>query len=183
MSANYLAREVAFDLGAEVAEGWGVGDRAIQEYFSPVETFAERFDDLIRNVHELGFDGIDLYTAHLHPAWATDSHVEAAVRSLRRHGIRVCSIGPGDSQTLAGLEDLCRLGRRVGADTVISALPTREDERSQWAALLRDYGLRLAIENHPEPTPAEIRSMIDDTDTDVIGTAVDTGWYATQGYS
>ena len=36
-------------------------------------------------------------------------------------------------------------------------------------------------ENHPEQSPQEVLALIGDAD-DVLGAAVDTGWWATQGY-
>lgn len=45
----------------------------------------------------------------------------------------------------------------------------------------REYGIKVAYENHPEKHPDEILDVIGDYG-DWIGTCVDTGWYATQGY-
>ena len=36
-------------------------------------------------------------------------------------------------------------------------------------------------ENHPEKSPQEVLALIGDAD-DVLGAAIDTGWWATQGY-
>jgi sugar phosphate isomerase/epimerase len=47
--------------------------------------------------------------------------------------------------------------------------------------VLRDHGVRFGLENHPERTPREVLEVIGD-DADVLGAAVDTGWWATQGY-
>ncbi|KKI90091.1 hypothetical protein WQ54_23560 [Bacillus sp. SA1-12] len=48
--------------------------------------------------------------------------------------------------------------------------------------LCKEYGLKTAVENHPEKHPDEIKAIIGDYG-DVLGAAVDTGWFATQGYS
>ena len=48
-------------------------------------------------------------------------------------------------------------------------------------SVLRDHGVRFGYENHPEKSPQEVLELIGDAD-DVLGAAVDTGWWATQGY-
>ena len=47
--------------------------------------------------------------------------------------------------------------------------------------MLGAHGVRFGLENHPERTPGEVLAAIGDDD-DVLGAAVDTGWWATQGY-
>ena len=54
-------------------------------------------------------------------------------------------------------------------------------DRDGAVAVLRDHGVRFGLENHPEKTPEEVLAAIGDAD-DVLGAAVDTGWWATQGY-
>ena len=46
--------------------------------------------------------------------------------------------------------------------------------------MLEAHGVRFGLENHPERTPSEVLEAIGDVD--VLGAAVDTGWWATQGY-
>ena len=55
------------------------------------------------------------------------------------------------------------------------------NHRSEAEAVLREHGVRFAYENHPERTPQEVLELIGDAE-DVLGAAVDTGWWATQGY-
>ena len=50
-------------------------------------------------------------------------------------------------------------------------------------AILRKYGVRLALENHPEKTSDDIKRKIPNGFEDVVGIALDTGWFATQGYA
>ena len=49
------------------------------------------------------------------------------------------------------------------------------------ASVLRERGVRLGIENHPERVPDELRARID-AGEGAFGATVDTGWWATQGY-
>ena len=52
---------------------------------------------------------------------------------------------------------------------------------AELAPVLREHGVTLAIENHPERTPAEVLAKIDAGDGTMAAT-VDTGWWGTQGY-
>src|SRR5687768_8919901 len=171
MTANYVARETGWAM-----HGWGHGDQTTSERFAPLETFAERFDELLRDVRALGFDTIDLWGAHLSPAWATDEHVAAARDALDRHGLRVATFaawaGPDD------FERACDIARALGTDLIGAGV---SGEVSEYVPLLRDRGIRLAYEHHPERTPREALDKIGGG-ADALGLTVDTGWWATQGY-
>ena len=47
--------------------------------------------------------------------------------------------------------------------------------------MLREHGVVLAVENHPEQTPAEVLAKIE-AGRETMRATVDTGWWATQGY-
>ena len=87
MTANYVAREVGYAM-----HGWGHGDRATNDAFRPLETYAERLDEVLADIRALGFDAVDLWGGHLNPAWATDEHVAVACELLARHGLRVATL-------------------------------------------------------------------------------------------
>ncbi len=56
-------------------------------------------------------------------------------------------------------------------------------DRPSTVAILREHGVRLGIENHPgEKTALDMLRQIGDGSDGTIGTAIDTGWYATNGY-
>ena len=117
-TANYVARETGWAM-----HGWGHGDRTTNEAFAPVETFADRFDELLRDVVALGFDTIDLWGAHLNPTWATDEHVGAARELLDRHGLDVASYatwaGPAE------IERACEIAVAVGTDLIAARVRGR----------------------------------------------------------
>jgi L-ribulose-5-phosphate 3-epimerase len=170
MSANYVARELGYTMN-----GWGEGDRATQDAFSPLETYAERLDAILVDVVALGFDAVDVWDGHLNPAWATDDHVEVAREALDRHTLRAATY-----QAYVGadrLERTCEIAERLGA-TVLSGNVPVDDPR--LPSLLDAHGLRFALENHPEPTPQVMLEKI--RDTPGVGVCVDTGWFGTQGY-
>src|ERR1051325_6170597 len=108
MSANYVARELGYRMN-----GWGEGDRATQEAFSPLETFAGRFDAILADVVALGFAAVDVWDGHLNPAWATDEHVDAAREALERRGPRVPTYPAYVGAD--GLERACAIAGRLAA--------------------------------------------------------------------
>ena len=86
MSANYVARETGWAM-----RDWAHGDRATNDAFAPIETYAERFDALLADAQGLGFDTVDVWGAHLNADWATDAHVDAAREAIARRGLRVAT--------------------------------------------------------------------------------------------
>jgi L-ribulose-5-phosphate 3-epimerase len=138
--------------------------------------YAERLDALLADVAALGFDAIDLWGAHLSPDWATDAHVAAARAALVRHGLHVATyatwIGPSN------VDRSCELALALGTSLIGGGF---SGEPEAVAAGLARHGVRLAIENHPERTPAETLAKIE-RGGGVFGATVDTGWWGTQGY-
>ena len=61
MTANYVARQLDYNM----TEGWMQGDDAVNAYFAPIATYAERFGALLAEIQGLGFTAIDLWLAHL----------------------------------------------------------------------------------------------------------------------
>jgi L-ribulose-5-phosphate 3-epimerase len=171
MTANEVARETGWAM-----DGWGHGDRATNEAFAPLETYGERFDALLGRVRALGFEAIDLWGAHLGPGWATEEHVAIAREALGRHGLAVATyatwLGP------ANVERSCELALAVGTSTIGGGF---SGKAGALAPVLREHGVTLAIENHPERTPAELLAKIDEGDGTMAAT-VDTGWWGTHGY-
>ena len=178
ISANYVARPV----GYRMTRGWMQGDTATNDLFRPIETFADRFDELVAGVKSLGFAHLDLWCAHLHPAWATPRHLEIARAVLRQHAVDVTAYASHWGRTA---EDLDRIAAVLGAlnCTLISGNHGMLREgRPQLVRRLRERGLRLAYENHPETGAAQILDAIGAADPDVIGVAFDTGWAGTRGF-
>ena len=170
ITANFVARETGWAM-----HGWGHGDRLTNEAFAPLATYGERFDALCADVAALGFDTIDVWGAHLNPAWASDEHVAAARAALAAHGLSVGSYqvyAPADV-----VERACAIAQALGV-RVLSGFAPVDDPG--FPELLARHGLRFAFENHPEPTPRDVLAKIGDDPS--LGVCVDTGWFATQGY-
>lgn len=175
---------VAKQRGYHADNDWGPCVSAVNTYYSPIETFGERFEQLILDVKDLGYSAIDVWTpGQLSWRWATTEHIHIAHDLLTTHNIQVTSLGGSFGETHAELITACELA--VGIDTDLLSGTTRLllSDRDFLIQTLEKYDLQLAIENHPEKTPQEMLDQIGDTASGRIGTAVDTGWYATHGYN
>jgi sugar phosphate isomerase/epimerase len=170
-TANFVARETGWAM-----HGWRHGDVATQERFRDLDTYAERLDEMLAEVRALGFDTVDLWGAHLGTGWATDEHLAIARETLERHGLRVATYATWVDP--ANVARACELARGIGT-SVIGAGFSGEPEALVPA--LREHGVRLAVENHPEKTPSEVLAKIERSGG-TFGATVDTGWWGTQGY-
>lgn len=178
VTANFVARVVGFTMTG----GWGQGDRSTNEYFRPIETYRERFDELIGTIRGMGFTSIDLWNPHLNWTWATDGHIAIARDVLDRYGVEVVSMAGGFGDTVDQFEQACRLAAAVPMPILGGSTRAIEVDREGVVDLLDRYDLRLALENHPHlPTPDAMLGAIGDGGGGRIGTAVDTGWYGTVG--
>ena len=177
MSANYVARPLGYDMTG----GWGQGDRAANAYYAPLDTFPERFREMLRDVRALGFEAVDVWTSHLNPAWATPQHIQAAKDLLDEQDLRVPSLAGWFGSHPQEFEGSCRIAEALGCALLGGSTSMLQKDRDFVTQTLRAAGLRLGIENHPEKTPEELREKIGDG-AGIIGATVDTGWFATQGY-
>jgi L-ribulose-5-phosphate 3-epimerase len=171
MTANYVAREVGWAM-----HGWSHGDKATNEHFAPLETYEERLVELMAQIKELGFGAIDVWGAHLGADWATDEHLRIFNAVRESHCLSVATyatwVGPSN------VDRACELARGLGVDVIGGGM---SGDPAALAPVLREHGVRLAIENHPEKTPDDVLAKIEAADG-TMGATVDTGWWATQGY-
>lgn len=162
---------------------WASSVAAVNAYYEPVTTFRGRFGAMLNAIHALGFEAIDIWTAgQLNWAWATREHIAAAHDLIAGMGMQVTSLGGEFGATRAEFERACRLAVGVGTTLLSGTLPLLFTDRLFVIDTLRAFGLKLAIENHPETHPGEMLDKIGDGAGGLIGTVVDTGWYSTQGY-
>lgn len=160
---------------------WQQSVAAVNQYYQPLETFYTRFEVLLNEVKSLGFSAVDIWTAgQLNWHWATAEHNEIAAALLKQHNLVVTSLGGEFGETRDEFESACRMAMTVGTSLLSGTLPLLFTDRKFVVEKLNEYELQLAIENHPERNPAEMLEKIGDGGR--IGTAIDTGWYATQGY-
>jgi L-ribulose-5-phosphate 3-epimerase len=170
-TANYVARETGWAM-----HGWGHGDRATNDHFAPIKTYEVRLGAVLAEIASLGFDAVDIWGAHLSPDWATEEHVKHARWLLDSHGLHVASYAAWVRPS--NVETVCELAIGIGTELIGAGM---SGDPAKVAPLLGKYGVRLAIENHPEKTPAEVLAKVAAGDGTMAAT-VDTGWWATQGY-
>lgn len=178
MTANYVARQV----GYHMTEGWMQGDNATNAYFRPLDTFAGRFDQYLSDVKGLGFDAVDIWIAILNPAWAMEGHIRAAQESLAKHELQVVSLAGGFGDTREVFEKTCKLATALKTTVLGGGTSLLGSDRAFVVGTLKEYGLKLGIENHPEKNPGELLAKIGDGGEGTIGAAVDTGWFGTHSY-
>jgi L-ribulose-5-phosphate 3-epimerase len=177
MSANYVAKELGYGAATE----WAPFDDATNTAFEPLEAFPARFDALLASITDIGFETIDLWFGHLNWRWVTQEHVALARDALAHHGVSVVSLAGSIGATTDDLTAACRLANDLDVDLIAGVGEVVHHDREGAAAVLRAHGVRFGLENHPERTPWEVLAAIGD-EADVLGAAVDTGWWATQGY-
>ena len=177
VTANYVARE----LGYSMTEGWMQGDAATQNAFKPLATFGQKFGEMLMDIKALGFNALDLWTAHLNSSWATKEHVAIAKDLLAKHDLKVTSFAGGVG-SVENLKATCKLANELGVSILAGGVSALANERSEVIAILKEHHVKLGLENHPEKTPAEVLAQIGDGGDGHIGTACDTGWWGTQGY-
>ncbi len=178
MTANYVARQLNF----EMPRGWGQGEKATNAYYHPLETFGERFDELLQNIRSAGFEAIDLWLAHLNPNWATNEHIRIACDLLTNYSLPVISLAGWLGSTTDEFEATCRLAAALDCKILGASTSLLEKDRAFVIRTCNRYGVRLALENHSEKTVQEFLDKMGDPAGGVIAACVDTGWFGTQGY-
>jgi L-ribulose-5-phosphate 3-epimerase len=175
-TACYIGRQTGYALHPFA---WGPARAATVAAFSG-PTFAEQFDQLVATIRSLGVSLIEVWSAHLAPT-APPETVDQAVSILTAHGLRVAAyaaslrrpgIGPAE------LERTFQVAVALGAPLIAGGL--HHAYAAPVYALCRAYGVRFAVENHPEDDPLEILAQIGGRE-DWFGTALDTGWFRTHG--
>jgi sugar phosphate isomerase/epimerase len=94
--------------------------------------------------------------------------------------LRMVSLAGSIGTTSADVAAACRLANDLDVDLIAGPGSIVRTDREEVAAVLEAHGVRFGLENHPERTPSEVLEAIGDVD--VLGAAVDTGWWATQEY-
>jgi L-ribulose-5-phosphate 3-epimerase len=178
ITANYVAREIGYRGWTD----WGAADRATVEAFHGPR-FGQKFDELCGLVVDAGFQHVDLWVAHLNPFVATDSMVDEAAAILKARGLEVVAytggLGRPEQMPREQAERVYRVARAIGAPLLGVGLHPSNARLAY--DLGREYGIRYAIENHPERTPQELLARIGDYG-EWIGVTEDTGFWPRFGY-
>lgn len=175
ISANYFGRASGYNTSME---DWGAAERRVIEKASLLE-----FDAICSDISGAGFTYLELWMAHAFPKFMTPFLADEMKAIWERHGLTVigysCSVG--DPVRWPRWTRLCfETCKMLGIDTIVSGL--FKEAAPAIYGYCREYGIKLAVENHPEKHPNEILDIIGDYG-DMLGACVDTGWFATQSYS
>ena len=178
ITANYVARESGY---AMRPFNWGDADRATVDAFHG-PSFSRKFDELASVVAGLGFKAIDIWVAHLNPTRASPGMVDEAVAILKKHSLKVVAYTAGlgrPNMTVAEGEQVYKVAKAIG--TPILDVGLHPTNAKLAYDLGKEFGIRYAIENHPEKTPREVLARIGDYG-EVIGIAQDTGFWGMFNY-
>jgi L-ribulose-5-phosphate 3-epimerase len=174
-TANYFARAVNYQTSMDE---WGNAERQVIENFSLAE-----FDRICCDIKNAGFQHIELWMGHAFPKFMTPYLADELKAIWKRHNLSVysysCSLG--DPIRYPRWTRLCfETAKMLEIDMITSGIS--KESASNIYGLCNEYGLKVAVENHPEKHPNEIKEVIGNYG-DLIGAAVDTGWFGTQGFS
>jgi len=177
MTANYVAKELNYTNSLE----WKKCQEAtVAAFHGP--NFESKFEELIDTVKTLKFDAIELWVAHLDPFKATPKMIETAKRILSAYEIDVISYTAGFGSPGATREEAKKVfetAKEIGAPVLAQHL--HRDNGEIVKEFAEAYHIYMGLENHPEKTPQEVIKIIAPF-TPWLGSAIDTGWFATQGY-
>lgn len=179
MSANFVARELDYQMTA----GWMQGDGAANAFFKPLETFAERFEALVKEIHALGFQAMDLWLAHLNPQWATTEHVEIAEGVLQKYAMQVISLAGYFGDDADNFESACQLANTLDTKILGGGTGLLAKDPETLCSILDTHDLSFGLENHPEKSARELLEKIEAAGDERVGAAIDSGWFASQGFS
>jgi sugar phosphate isomerase/epimerase len=129
----------------------------------------------------MGFEAIDMYTGIIHPNWATDEHLAQARDVLRKLGMPAYSYGGWMGANPEWFTGMCWLAKALDIPVLGGATSMLVKDRNFVVDTLKEYGLRLGIENHPEKSVDELLAKVGDGGDGTIGVTADTGWWGTHG--
>jgi sugar phosphate isomerase/epimerase len=174
ITANYVARESSYSMRPF---NWGQADKATQDAFHG-PNWANKWDEMAGIVAGMGFKAIDIWVAHCVPTRVSPGMIDEMLAILKQHDLKVVAYTGGlgkPDMTRPEAEQVYKVAKAIGTPLIDVGLhPT--NARLAYE-LGKEYGIKYAIENHPEKTPQEVLARIGDYG-EVIGIAQDTGFWA-----
>ncbi|MFD1673782.1 sugar phosphate isomerase/epimerase family protein, partial [Alicyclobacillus fodiniaquatilis] len=180
MTANYVAQEVGYEANT-VHHDWGRCASATSDAFHGPQ-FEEKFEALIADVRDMGFEAIELWVDHLTPFRATPAMIQQAISIVERYGVEIVGYTAGFPTPGVSRDDATRVfetAQALGVKVMAQGFHPANGELIQ--ELCSQYNIRVGLENHPEKTPQEVIDKVKPF-YPWIGSANDTGWFATHGY-
>ncbi len=173
MTANFVARAGNYQIRPF---DWGKCHR------KTVETFTlNEMEKICAEISAAGFRFIDLWIAHAYVLARDKKHIERFHHILEKWKLQLVAAGLGLGGTRTNRKEVQRnFTTLVQLGVPLLVGPMEKDDVAIIAEWCEQYGVRAAIENHPEKTAEEVLEKIGDYGR-WIGACVDTGWWATQG--
>lgn len=176
-SSSFVGRQCGYGPQAD----WDQCVDAVNAWYSPEATFAERFEKMLLEVKQLGYDALDIWTAgQMNWEWTTPAHMAAARQLLDKHHLTVTSLGAAFGSTRDEFTAACKLAVGVNTKLLSGGCPLLAEDRAFVVKTLKEYDLLLGLENHPEKSAQELLDQIGDDGDGRIWATIDTGWFATQ---
>jgi sugar phosphate isomerase/epimerase len=177
ITANFVGRALNYNGPLD----WAPNDEATVKSITP-----DGFLDVVRDVVAHGFDAVDIWTAHCH--WKhhdREDYLEQVKGYCSQFDLTITSYAGGvDPASAADIDAPLRFMKQLGAPMFAGGIwgpLTPAEFAPMIETACQKYGVRWALENHPEKSVDEIFARIDNARHAHLGVALDTGWCATQG--
>lgn len=180
LTANFIGRHPGYPMGRAQ---WTQYQTENEAFFRPHETFQERFDALVGDIQEIGFDRIDLWYGTLNPAWARPEYMREVAAVLERREMKLASLAGNIGDTVAAVEASCAFADALGCRLLTGDCPALERDFDAVCGVLRARGTRLALLNRTDKTPDSLRARVHGGVPNLLGVCVDTGAFAVQGFA
>jgi len=164
-TANLVARFTGYRFELK---NWGM-----QHQKTVAATDETAWRAICQEIAAAGYTAVEIWAAHIDPAKMTADRMATWKRVLADNGLT--AVGCAGGFTVETL----RVCEGMGIPAINGGLwdspPVAEIEK-----LSKKTGIRYNYENHPEKSAQEVLEKINGG-SDMIGVAVETGWFASQG--
>ncbi|QGH33634.1 TIM barrel protein [Gracilibacillus salitolerans] len=172
--ANYFARATNYQT---TTDQWGEAERLVIENFS-----LQEFDRICSDISEAGFRYIEVWMGHAFPKFMTKYKAEELQHIWKKYQLSPisysCSLG--DPIEAPHWTRMCfETASMLGINMITSGIS--KESAPLVYEMCKEFDMKVAVENHPEKHPDIIREIIGEY-SDMLGAAVDTGWFGTQGF-
>ncbi|MBS4179005.1 sugar phosphate isomerase/epimerase family protein [Lederbergia citrea] len=181
MTANYVAEELDYSISQGWTKGgdWGNCHTVTVEAYQG-KSFKEKFERLIDRTKQMGFDNIELWSAHLDPSVANLNMIDEARAILEKHAVNIISYyAVGFDRTDYTEDDIRRnfiIAKELGVPMITQTIINQNAPIIR--SLAEEYEMKIGWENHPEKSANEIISHIKPYYPQISST-LDTGWLGT----
>ncbi|HEU5140534.1 MAG TPA: sugar phosphate isomerase/epimerase family protein [Bacillales bacterium] len=173
-TASYFAKASNYQTSMD---DWTNAERRVIESFSLKE-----FNSICSAISNAGFRYIELWMGHAFPKFMTPYFAEEMKKILAHYQLEIigytCHLG--DPINAPRWTELCFETCQM-FDVKLITSGVSQEGASKIYRYCEEYDMKVAVENHPEKHPNEIRTVIGDYG-DRLGAGVDTGWFGTQGF-